>query len=96
MPDDQKFIDLIKTAACEGQFDKLSTNDIIAIYRRGASIARYRPYDDALNTALMLFERELKSRMKYTNRFFVNKVVFVTIILLIGIVGLTFAYNLIS
>lgn len=63
MPGDNEMINLIKGAAQEGQFYKMSTEEIESIYYSGTALVKNIPYDEDLIQALDKFEAEIKNRL---------------------------------
>ncbi|MGA3281846.1 MAG: hypothetical protein ABSD50_12790 [Smithella sp.] len=63
MPGDNEMVNLIKGAAQEGQFYKMSTDEIKSIYRYGTALVKNIPYDEDLIKAIDKFEAEIKNRL---------------------------------
>jgi hypothetical protein len=63
MPGDNEMVNLIKGAAQEGQFYKMSTEEIESIYYSGAALVKNIPYDEDLIKALDKFGAEIKNRL---------------------------------
>ena len=63
MPGDNEMVNLIKGAAQEGQFYKMSTEEIESIYHYGTALVKNIPYDEDLIKAIDKFEAEIKNRL---------------------------------
>ena len=59
---DDEMIDLIKEAAQEGQFDRISRKEMEYIYHRGFALATHRLDDDDLIKAVNQFKAEIEKR----------------------------------
>ena len=64
MPSDEELITLIKNAAKENQFDKISTEEMEHICHLGLSLSKRRSYDDDLLKAIDRFKTEIEYRKK--------------------------------
>jgi glutaredoxin len=62
MPTDNEMVNLIKGAAQEGQFDKMSTEEMENIYNYGHRLVQDKPYDEALIKAINQFRKEIAKR----------------------------------
>ena len=62
MISDEEMIKLIKDAAEEGQFYKMSLEELERIYNQGSTLAKNRPNDDALIRALDNFKAAIEGR----------------------------------
>ena len=60
--DDEELITLIKNASQEGQFHKISTENMESIYDHGIALTRYRSYDKPLLNAVAQFKEEIENR----------------------------------
>lgn len=60
MPNDNEMVNLIKGAAKEGQFDKMSIEEMENIYHYGFKLAQDRPYDEELIKAINQFKVEIE------------------------------------
>jgi len=63
MPGDNEMVNLIKGAAQEGQFYKMSTEEIESIYYSGTALVKNIPYDEDLIKAIDKFGAEIKKRL---------------------------------
>jgi len=63
MSSDNEMVNLIKGAAQEGQFCKMSTDEIKSIYHYGTALVKNVPYDEDLIKAIDKFETEIKNRL---------------------------------
>ena len=62
MPNDEEMITLIKNAAQEGQFHKISAEELESVHAMGVAFVKYRPYDLDLIYAVNQFKAEIESR----------------------------------
>ncbi|HUN53958.1 MAG TPA: DUF2628 domain-containing protein [Smithella sp.] len=62
MPSNEEIITLIINAAQEGQFYKMSTEEMERIYNQGYKLAQARPYDEAFTKAIKQFKDEIEKR----------------------------------
>ena len=60
MISDNEMASLIKGAADEGQFDLMSTEEMVSIYNHGCRLLRERPFDEELLVAVDQFEFAIK------------------------------------
>ncbi|MCX5850360.1 MAG: hypothetical protein NTW65_13095 [Deltaproteobacteria bacterium] len=72
MPNDSEMVTLIKDAAQEGQFDKMSVEEIEKIYNYGLALLKDSPYDEELIKAVNKFETEIQKRK--INTFTIRKI----------------------
>jgi hypothetical protein len=63
MPGDNDMVNLIKGAAQEGQFYKMSTEEVESIYYSGTALVKNIPYDEDLIKAIDKFGAEIKNRL---------------------------------
>ena len=62
MPNDEEMITLIKNAAQERQFHKISAEELESVHAMGVAFVKYRPYDLDLIYAVNQFKAEIESR----------------------------------
>jgi hypothetical protein len=60
MISDNEMASLIKGAADEGQFDLMSTDEMVNIYNHGCRLVQERPFDEELLVAVDKFEFAIK------------------------------------
>lgn len=62
MPGDNEMVNLIIGSAQEGQFDKMSIEEMERIYNYGYKLSQDRPYDEALIGAINKFKEVIYRR----------------------------------
>jgi hypothetical protein len=62
MPSDNEIVNLIKSAAQEGQFDKMSTKEMEKVYNHGYKLTQNKPYDEAFIESINRFRDEIERR----------------------------------
>jgi hypothetical protein len=62
MPSDNEMVNLIKDAAQEGKFDKMSIEELEGIYHYGFALVKDRSYDNDLFKAVNQFKVEIERR----------------------------------